>query len=197
MRVKYKLKGKFNVYNTICASSAARILGINSEKIAQGIMRVKGIEGRAETYELKNGGRVVVDFAHTPEGFANILSYLKTTLTDNGKMICVFGCGGDRDKFKRPLMSKEVSKYCDFAIITNDNPRYENPKRIIADILEGISIEHDVVEDRYGAILQAVNMTKESDTMVILGKGAENYQEMNGRYYPFNDVEVLKKYLKQ
>ena len=112
-------------------------------------------------------------------------------------MICVFGCGGDRDKFKRPLMSKEVSKYCDFAIITNDNPRYENPKRIIADILEGISIEHDVVEDRYGAILQAVNMTKESDTLVILGKGAENYQEMNGRYYPFNDVEVLKKYLKQ
>ena len=197
MRVKYKLKGKFNVYNTICASSAARILGINSEKIAQGIMRVNGIEGRAETYELKNGGRVVVDFAHTPEGFANILSYLKTTLTDNGKMICVFGCGGDRDKFKRPLMSKEVSKYCDFAIITNDNPRYENPKRIIADILEGISIEHDVVEDRYGAILQAVNMTKESDTLVILGKGAENYQEMNGRYYPFNDVEVLKKYLKQ
>lgn len=190
-RVEYSLKGRFNVYNTLCASAVARILGINIGQIAQGISSIDYIEGRSEIYYLKNGCRVVVDFAHTPEGFANILSYLKTTTT--GKLVCVFGCGGNRDKFKRPLIGVEVSKYCDFAFITNDNPRYENPQSIIKDILYGISIPYEVIESREIAILQAIDYAKETDTIAILGKGAEKFQEQNGRRYPFSDVDVVKK----
>ncbi len=197
MRVKYDLKGRFNVYNTVCASAVARIVGINSEKIAQGIMRLNRIEGRAEMFRMKNGGRIVVDFAHTPEGVSNILRYLKSIVSKDGKIICVFGCGGDRDKFKRPLIGKEVSKYCDYAIVTDDNPRYENPKTIISDILDGVSIDYDVIEDRREAILLALSKAEKSDYVVILGKGAEKNQEINGRYYPMNDIEIVEKYLKR
>lgn len=197
MRVKYDLKGRFNVYNTVCASAVARIVGINSEKIAQGIMRLNRIEGRAEMFRMKNGGRIVVDFAHTPEGVSNILRYLKSIVPKDGKIICVFGCGGDRDKFKRPLIGKEVSKYCDYAIVTDDNPRYENPKTIISDILDGVSIDYDVIEDRREAILLALSKAEKSDYVVILGKGAEKNQEINGRYYPMNDIEIVEKYLKR
>ena len=191
-KVNYELKGKFNIYNTLCASAVARILGINIEKIAQGISRVKCVDGRSEIYVIKNGARVVVDFAHTPQGFANMLSYLKQTT--KGKLICVFGCGGSRDKFKRPLIAKEVSTYCDFAIITNDNPRYENPQDIIKDVLYGMSISYDVVEDRRSAILQAIHTSCGMDTIAILGKGAERYQEQNGRRYPFSDAEIVKSF---
>ena len=135
---------------------------------------------------------MVVDFAHTPQGFANMLSYLKQTT--KGKLICVFGCGGNRDKFKRPLIAKEVSTYCDFAIITNDNPRYENPQDIIKDVLYGMSISYDVVEDRRSAILQAIHTSCGMDTIAILGKGAERYQEQNGRRYPFSDAEIVKSF---
>jgi UDP-N-acetylmuramoyl-L-alanyl-D-glutamate--2,6-diaminopimelate ligase len=192
-QVSYALKGRFNVYNTLCASAVARALGINLTEITQGISNVTHIDGRNEVFTLKNGCRAVVDFAHTPEGFKNVLNYLKSTT--QGKLLCVFGCGGERDKFKRPLIAKEVSRFCDYAVVTNDNPRYENPQSIIRDILDGMTIKYDVIEDRQTAIMLALNMASAFDTVAILGKGAERYQEISGRKYPFSDVEIVKKYI--
>ncbi len=190
--VSYRLQGKFNVYNTLCASAVARVLGIKIAQITQGINAVKCIEGRNEVYLLKNGCKAVVDFAHTPEGFDNILSYLRSVT--EGKLICVFGCGGDRDKLKRPLIASKVSRWCDYAIITNDNPRYENPQNIFKDIIVGIKIKYDIVEDRKTAILQAINTAQSFDTVAILGKGAEQFQEYKGRRYAFCDAEIVKRF---
>lgn len=193
--VSYLLNGKFNMYNTLAASAVATLYGIKSDIIAQGISKVKSIDGRNETFFMKNGARVVVDFAHTPDGVENILSYLASTITKGGRLIVVFGCGGGRDKFKRPLMGRAVAKYADFAIVTDDNPRYEDSYMIFRDIAAGLKENYEIIQNREDAIFYAMNEAKTSDTVAILGKGAERYQEIRGRKYPFYDVEVVHRFL--
>lgn len=192
--VKYPdLHGIFNAYNTLCASTIARVFGIKLPEIIKGIQSVRRIDGRNETLYRHDGLKVVVDFAHTPDGINNILSYLKKDC--KGKLITVFGCGGDRDRFKRPLMGKIVSKYSDYCIITNDNPRFEPPLAIIADIECGVDIKYEKIAERKEAILKALNSALPQDTVAILGKGAERYQEYEGRRIPYSDFDFLEEVL--
>lgn len=194
-RVSYSLKGKFNMYNTLAASAAARLYGIKADVIAQGISKVKSIDGRNETFFMKSGARVVVDFAHTPDGVENILSYMSSTGKKGGRLIVVFGCGGGRDKFKRPLMGKAVAKYADLAIVTDDNPRFEDSFSIFRDIVAGLKENYEIIQNREDAIFHALNQAGAADTVAILGKGAERYQEIKGRKYPFYDIEVVHRFL--
>ena len=193
-RVNYpNLHGLFNVYNTLCASTIARVFGIKLPEIVKGIQSVKRIDGRNETLYRGDGLKIVVDFAHTPDGVENILSYLKKDC--KGKLITVFGCGGDRDRFKRPLMGKIVSKYSDYCIITNDNPRFEPPHAIMADIECGVEIKYDKIAERKEAILSALKSALPNDTVAILGKGAERFQEIEGRKIPYSDFDFLEEIL--
>lgn len=144
---------------------------------------------------MKSGARVVVDFAHTPDGVENILSYLSSTGKKGGRLIVVFGCGGGRDKFKRPLMGRAVAKYADLAIVTDDNPRFEDSFSIFRDITAGLKGNYEIIQNREDAIFHALNEAGASDTVAILGKGAERYQEIKGRKYPFYDIEVVHRFL--
>ena len=141
-----------------------------------------------------DGARIVVDFAHTPDGIANILSFLRNTTI--GKLIVVFGCGGNRDKFKRPLMAEKVSQFADFAVLTNDNPRYEDPKVIAQDVSERLTCKYKVILNRSQATEYALSIATGQDTVAILGKGAEEYQEIRGRKFPYSDTEVVRNLLR-
>lgn len=187
--IRYKLSGRFNVYNTLAAATVCRVFGINLKSIAKGLSQLKCIEGRNQWVYFPKGFKVVVDFAHTPDGIANILSYLRDSTF--GKLIVVFGCGGDRDKSKRKVMGKVVSKYADYAYITSDNPRSEDPFEIMFEAEKGLYINHELVCDRKTAITKAVNAAKQDDTVAILGKGHEKYQEINGVKYPFSDMDAV------
>lgn len=189
--VNYSLCGKFNVYNTLAASTVAKLFGISVDNIVEGLSEVKFVEGRNETMFRNDGMRIVVDFAHTPDGIVNILSYLKSTC--KGNLIVVFGCGGNRDKFKRPLMAQAVSKFADFAVVTNDNPRFEAPTSIVDDLLPGMTCQYKVILNRSQATEFALSVAKVDDTVAILGKGAEKFQEIKGRKYPYCDVDVVHK----
>lgn len=187
--VNYFLPGRFNVYNTLAAATACRVFGIKADAIAKGIAAVKSIEGRNQSVCFPKGFKVVVDFAHTPEGIQNILSHLRSSTF--GKLIVVFGCGGDRDKGKRALMGKAVSAYADYAVITSDNPRSEDPFEIMFAAESGLKIDHELICDRKTAIAKAVWRASKDDTVAILGKGHEKYQEINGVKYPFSDMEIV------
>jgi UDP-N-acetylmuramoyl-L-alanyl-D-glutamate--2,6-diaminopimelate ligase len=138
----------------------------------------------------------VVDYAHTPDALEKVLQTLsEVTRPLEGKVICVFGCGGDRDRGKRPMMGAVASKLADECIITSDNPRTESPKAIIDAILFGVDGEYKVIEDRALAITRAVGMARAIDTVLIAGKGHEDYQEINGVKQPFSDSEVVRRAL--
>lgn len=188
------LAGIFNVYNTLAAATCAAILGVDINTIVAAIAEVNCISGRNETLIRSDGARIVVDFAHTPDGIQNILSFLRKTT--EGKLIVVFGCGGNRDKFKRPLMAEKVSEFADFAVLTNDNPRYEDPKLIARDVSERLSCRYKIVLNRSQATEYALQIATGQDTVAILGKGAEEYQEIRGRKFPYSDVEIVRNLLR-
>ena len=192
--VKTHLAGIFNIYNTLAAATCASVLGVDIDTITSAIEEVRCVSGRNETLVRSDGARIVVDFAHTPDGIHNILSFLKETT--EGKLIVVFGCGGNRDKFKRPLMAEMVSKFADFAVLTNDNPRYEDPKLIARDVSERLTCKYKIVLNRSQATEYALSIATGSDTVAILGKGAEEYQEIRGRKFPYSDVEVVQSLLR-
>lgn len=187
--VKYSLCGKFNVYNTLCATAVARVFGVDIDTIVSGIAEVHDIDGRNQTVMRDDGVRIVVDFAHTPDGIDNILSYLKSIT--HGNLLVVFGCGGNRDKFKRPLMAQAVSRWAEFAIVTNDNPRFESPQSIAEEVTCALTCPYKVVLNRSQATQTALSVAKAGDTVAILGKGAECYQEIKGRKYPYSDMDVV------
>ena len=189
------LAGRFNVYNTLAAITCASVLGVDIDTITTAIGEVRCVAGRNETLIRSDGARIVVDFAHTPDGVQNILSFLKGTC--QGKLIVVFGCGGNRDKFKRPLMGEVVSKFADFAVLTNDNPRYEDPKLIAQDVAERLSCNYKIILNRSQATEYALSIATGCDTVAILGKGAEEYQEIRGRKSPYSDVEVVRNLLRR
>ncbi|MFH1874273.1 MAG: UDP-N-acetylmuramoyl-L-alanyl-D-glutamate--2,6-diaminopimelate ligase [Pseudomonadota bacterium] len=191
-----KLLGKFNVHNILAATSTAIGLGLPLEIIGQGLAKVRAIPGRFEQVLNEKGILVFVDYAHTPDALRNVLMQAKELLTGNSKLICVFGCGGDRDKQKRPAMGAIASKYADRVLITNDNPRTEDPAMIIKDIIVGVKgANFEIIEAREQAIKAAVEMAKEGDVIVVAGKGHEDYQIIGTTRRHFDDREVLREYL--
>ena len=184
-----QLVGRFNLYNILSACTAASVLGVPLNTIVQAVGQVQYIDGRNQTIVRSDGAKIVIDFAHTPDGINNILTYLRQVT--NGQLIVVFGCGGNRDKFKRPLMAEVVSKYADFAIVTNDNPRFEDPKLIADDIVGRLSCNYKVILNRSQATEFAMSLAGCEDTVAILGKGAERYQEIRNKKIPYCDLDVV------
>lgn len=191
--VDYAGVGKFNVYNALAAATVTSVLGINAETISDGLSSISCIPGRMEFVENFNGANVFIDYAHTPDGLENTLKSLKE-VTDN-RLIALFGCGGNRDKEKRPIMGEVAGKYADFTIITSDNPRYEEPFQIISEIESGLrkeTLKYITIQNRSMAIGYALTMLTKGDTLLIAGKGAEEYQEIMGIKLKFNDKEEVR-----
>ena len=192
IEAKAGLFGEFNVYNLLAAMSVAHLLGVDGETITHAVRKIKTVKGRFSI--LRNDkGTIIIDFAHTPDGLKNLLSTART-LTKS-RLITLFGCGGERDRSKRKLMGQVASKYSDFIIVTSDNPRGENPSDIIADVEAGITIK-DVksIADRTEAIRFALGEMEEGDTLVIAGKGNENYLEIKGKKIPYSDFDAVARY---
>ena len=188
--------GKFTVYNTLAVIAACYMLNIPKDVIINGLKNTGGVAGRFETITNDKGISVIVDYAHTPDALENILNTAKDFA--KGSIITVFGCGGDRDTTKRPLMGNIAQKLSDIAIVTSDNPRTENPNDIIEDILKGLDTSKEnykVVIDRKEAIEQAIKMAKKDDIVIIAGKGHENYQIIGKVKYHFDDKEIANECL--
>lgn len=193
MNFKSALCGYFNIYNITAMIAGAFALGIDNNKIAESLSSMKTVAGRMDKVEIDAPYNVIVDYAHTPDALVNVLK-TSAELT-SGRLICVFGCGGDRDKTKRPLMGKAVCENCDAAIVTSDNPRSEKPQRIIDDIVRGMPLDFPTVAivDRAEAIKHALANARENDCIVVAGKGHETYQEVNGVKHHFDDKEIIVK----
>ncbi|MBQ7340031.1 MAG: UDP-N-acetylmuramoyl-L-alanyl-D-glutamate--2,6-diaminopimelate ligase [Clostridia bacterium] len=189
--VKINLIGKFNVSNALAAASACALMGVKIDKVVEGLENLKGVSGRLEKVYDQNFS-VFVDYAHTPDGLSKTLTTLKRVCKN--KLICVFGCGGNRDKGKREIMGKISGEKADFTIITSDNPRFEEPMDIINQIENGIlplKKDYMIVQDRYEAIKYALSKAKKDDLIVICGKGCERFQEVYGIKNLFNDKDTV------
>jgi UDP-N-acetylmuramoyl-L-alanyl-D-glutamate--2,6-diaminopimelate ligase len=171
------------------------LLGIDDDAIAYGVRELRGVPGRFEAVDEGQPFAVVVDYAHTPDSLENVLRTARD-LAQN-RVICVFGCGGDRDRGKRPLMGRIATELADLAIVTSDNPRSEEPEAIISEILEGTGSEAEVEPDRREAIARAVAEAGEGDVVVIAGKGHEQGQQFADRTIPFDDREVAREALRR
>ncbi len=194
--VRLSLTGRHNVYNALAAATCARALGIDGRAIAKGLSRLQGVDGRLERVTSYRGGTIFVDFAHTPDGLKQSLAALKAHCC--GRLICVFGCGGNRDKSKRAIMGRTAAQGCDFAVLTSDNPRYEDPLDILSEIERGyreVSGKYVVVPDRRRALEYAVEYLQSGDVLLVAGKGGERYQEIMGIKYDFNDNAMIEKIL--
>ncbi len=193
--VELALAGRFNVYNALAAAACGLSLGLPLRDIARDLATVEGVDGRFESVDEGQDFAVLVDYAHTPDGLANVLSSARQ-ITRN-RLICVFGCGGDRDRTKRPLMGTIAAEQADLAIVTSDNPRSEDPLAIIDDIRAGIAAGEVVVEpDRRRAIERAVSVAEFGDVVVIAGKGHEDYQIFADKTIHFDDREEARRALK-
>jgi UDP-N-acetylmuramoyl-L-alanyl-D-glutamate--2,6-diaminopimelate ligase len=189
-----RLRGRFNVENILGAVAAARLLEISDEAIARGVRELRGVPGRFEAVDEGQPFAVLVDYAHTPDSLENVLRTARD-LAQN-RVICVFGCGGDRDRGKRPLMGRIATELADVAIVTSDNPRSEDPESIIAEILEGAD-RTEVEPDRREAIARAIAAAGGGDVVVIAGKGHEQGQQFADRTIPFDDREVARETLRR
>ena len=197
-RISLSLVGKHNVYNALAAATCAMELQIDVDAIANGLNELKGVKGRLEYIASFQDAAIYVDFAHTPDGLIKSLETLK--LHCKGRLICLFGCGGNRDKSKRSQMGEVAAKQSDFCILTSDNPRYEDPLDIISEIEKGyrrFSVKYVVVPDRKKAIEYAMEFLKKGDVLLIAGKGGEEYQEIMGIKYAFSDENTVKDILSQ
>jgi UDP-N-acetylmuramoyl-L-alanyl-D-glutamate--2,6-diaminopimelate ligase len=193
--VDVKLRGRFNVLNALGALAAARTLGIEERAIAEGIASVQAVPGRMEEIDEGQPFVVLVDYAHTPDALENVLRAAREFA--DGRVICVFGAGGDRDREKRPRMGEVASRLADLAIVTSDNPRSEQPDAIVAEIAAGASREVTILVDRRAAIEAAVGWARAGDVVVIAGKGHEQGQEARGAKTPFDDREVAREALRR
>jgi UDP-N-acetylmuramoyl-L-alanyl-D-glutamate--2,6-diaminopimelate ligase len=194
LELETPLRGRFNVENVLAAFAVSRLLGIEDEAIVAGVARVAGVPGRFETVDEGQPFAVVVDYSHKPDALENVLRTARD-LTRN-RLIVVFGCGGDRDRAKRPLMGKIATDLADVAIVTSDNPRSEDPEAIIAEVLDGRD-SAEVEPDRRLAIERAIGAAGEGDVVVIAGKGHEQGQEFADRTLPFDDREVARDALRR
>lgn len=186
--VRLPLIGLFNVYNALGALAAAHALGVEVRAGVAALANAPQVPGRLQRVPGKRNFQVFVDYAHTPDALENVLRTLKELVPE--RILTVFGCGGDRDKTKRPLMAAAAAKYSDHLIITSDNPRSENPQSILRDIEAGIrGGSCETIEDRATAIRRAIDLASAGDVVLIAGKGHETYQEINGVRHPFDDVQ--------
>ncbi len=198
-QVTLPIPGKFTVYNALTVIATALQLGISLEECATALTTAKGVKGRVEV--VPTPGKpytILIDYAHTPDGLENVLSSVKGFC--KGRLIAVFGCGGDRDPIKRPIMGKIGAELADIAIVTSDNPRTEEPMAIIRDILEGIPVDRknvEVIENRLKAIHHAMDIGEKDDIIVLAGKGHETYQEIHGVKHHLDEREVVAEYLEE
>lgn len=194
--ISLRMVGKFNVYNALAAISAALLEGIPLEQIKASLESVKGVEGRVEAVDEGQEFAVIVDYAHTPDGLENVLRTVNEFA--KGRVICVFGCGGDRDRTKRPIMGRIAAKYAQQVIVTSDNPRTEDPDAILRDIEQGLlddSVDqerYELIVDRREAIQKAIEMASREDVVLIAGKGHETYQLIGSKVLDFDDRIVAK-----
>lgn len=188
--------GYFNVYNSLAAISTCISLGLEPEEVLKRIEKVKSVPGRLDYLKNKKGIDIVVDYAHTPDALLNLIKSAR--LFTKGRIILVFGCGGDRDKSKRPIMGKIAQKNSDIIIITSDNPRFENEIDIINDILEGVDTtlkNYMIIENREDAIKKAIEIYEKEDLIIIAGKGHENYQIKGNKKYFFDDKQIAREFI--
>jgi len=197
--VNLQMTGMFSIYNALAALSTGLAEGIDLNICIEALESTPSVAGRFEVVARKP--LIIVDYAHTPDGLENVLKAAKEIVPADGKLICVFGCGGDRDSTKRPQMGRIAEVHCDKVIITSDNPRSEDQQQIITDILSGIkslSSSKVVVEvDRRAAIEASIRVSKENDVIVLAGKGHEDYQILNNETIHFDDREEARKALKE
>ena len=195
--VRLPIPGKFTVYNALTVLGIALQLGISLEQAAAALATARGVKGRVEVVPTPGKDyTVLIDYAHTPDGLENVLSSVKDFC--KGRLIAVFGCGGDRDRTKRPIMGKIGTDIADIAIITSDNPRTEDPAAIIADIVAGLPKDaknYEVIENRIEAIHHAMDIGQKDDIIVLAGKGHETYQEIHGVKHHLDEREVVAAYL--
>jgi len=195
--VKVNTGGKFTVYNSLCALSCAVELGFPINEAALALRELVGVKGRAEVVPTDRNFTVIIDYAHTPDGLKNILTTFREC--EKNRLTVVFGCGGDRDKTKRPIMGSVAARYADFCIVTSDNPRSEVPGEIIKDILVGMDgtvTPYKVIENRVEAIKYAVETARENDIIVLAGKGHETYQILANGTIHLDEREVVAEALK-
>ena len=193
------LTGKFNAYNLLLVYGIAIELGMEENEVLQAISTLHRVNGRFETIKSDSGIFFVVDYSHTPDALENVLDSINEIRTKNERLICVFGCGGDRDKTKRPEMGDIATKKATVAIITSDNPRTEDPQQIIKDIEAGVQPQnfskYTSIPDRREAIKMAIKFSEPKDIVLVAGKGHETYQEINGVKHHFDDKETIKELL--
>jgi UDP-N-acetylmuramoyl-L-alanyl-D-glutamate--2,6-diaminopimelate ligase len=199
--ITLRLPGRFNVENALCAIAVAGALGVGVADAAAALAVAERVPGRFEPVDEGQPFAVLVDYAHTPDSLSNVLDAARQVTGPDGRLIAVFGCGGDRDRDKRPLMGEIAGRLADLAVVTSDNPRSEEPGAIIAEIVEGMSeasAEVEVEVDRRAAIARALDAAREGDTVVVAGKGHEQGQEFEGgRKIPFDDRDVAREELRR
>ena len=194
--IKFNTGGKFSVYNSMCAAICALELGFPIATVTSAIESISGIKGRAESVPTGKDFTVIIDYAHTPDGLKNILKTFRDC--EKNRVIALFGCGGDRDKTKRPIMGSIAVRYADYVIVTSDNPRSEDPSMIIKDILEGTngsSTPVKVIENRIEAIKYAISIAQKDDIIVLAGKGHETYQILNTSTIHLDEREIVREAL--
>ena len=194
-QLKTGLLGRFNVSNLLAVLSVLLVKGIEIKDAVNRLGKIQGVAGRMQCMQVNDKPLVVIDYAHTPDALEHVLTALKEH--QHERLWCVFGCGGDRDQGKRPMMGTIVESLADKMVITTDNPRSEDPEAIVADICDGIAnlSQVDVLLDRAEAIEYAINNATKNDIVLIAGKGHETYQEVNGKHYPFSDLDTVKQYM--
>jgi len=188
--------GKFNAYNLLAVYGAATLLGADSTEVMVLLSTLRSVAGRFQTFRSPEGYTAIVDYAHTPDAVANVLNAIHEVMRGLGKILTVVGCGGNRDKGKRPLMAKEAVKGSDQVFLTSDNPRFEKPDDIIQDMANGLDAEEKqktiCITDRREAIRTACLFAQAGDVILIAGKGHEDYQEIEGVKYPFDDRQIVR-----
>ncbi len=194
IEIETPLRGLFNVENVLGAVAAGLLLDVDEDAIVEGVARMTGVPGRFEPIDEGQAFAVVVDYAHTPDSLATVLRAARDL--GQGRVIVVFGAGGDRDRGKRPLMGKVAVDLADVAIVTSDNPRSEEPLAIIQDVLQGTGLDVEIDPDRRSAIARAVSLADDEDVVVIAGKGHEQGQDVGGVVSPFDDREVAREALR-
>ncbi len=197
--VWFRLIGEFNAYNLLTAFAVAVLLGEEKEAALSALSTTTGANGRFEKVENTSNVMAIVDYAHTPDALENVLNTIEELRTKNEMLVTVVGCGGDRDKSKRPKMAEIAARFSEKVILTSDNPRTEDPKEILEDMKAGIPKSKErnvmVIEDRKEAIRTACNLVNDKDIILVAGKGHENYQEINGKRHHFDDREILRELL--
>lgn len=201
--VNLKLKGLFNVYNALAAAACGFALNLPLEIIKEGLEKISHVPGRLQTVECGQDFLVIVDYAHTPDALVNLLGTVRNAISPSKKVILVFGCGGDRDRGKRPMMGEVAGKFADFVIVTSDNPRSEDPAKIALDIEIGLRrskksrSDYAIILDRKEAIRSAVNYAQTGDAVIIAGKGHEKFQILKNEIISFDDYTIVSESIKE